>query len=1529
MDLLSTAGSVRCPVLLMTESMNQPTCCRRVAILLLAVWAFGLGAELPGQKPNPNKPFARDQLVAWCIVPFDGKERGPAARAEMLKRLGLRRVAYDWREKHVSTFEEEILQYQKHGLEYFAFWDVHPVAFRLFEKYDLHPQIWKMLINPKGTTQADRVREAAEQILPLVKQTRKMGCKLGLYNHGGWAGEPENLVAVCQYLQKHHGADHVGIVYNQHHAHPRIDEFAKILALLKPHLLCLNLNGMSRNGDRLGKKILPLGEGELDVSLLKILRASGYRGPVGIIGHTQDDVEQRLADNLEGLEWLLPQVDGKPAGPKPTPRTWSPAQNAPRNSAEIPGALLEGRQAYRRPPLTVECRVTLSDPGRYNILVASDAKNSGAHWEIFTVRESGLFTAYLPGMVPDHVKSAVMLCDGKPHTVAMLYAPERVRLLVDGKTVADQKVKSRNLATVPAGLAIGRLVQERLGCSGAIHWVRISRGIRELPKTPVVTVEKDDATLLLWRPAGKTSASDSHRIPGGIPISEPSAATVARLISTALEDGEAHRGLMVFSSARSACLSCHRILQHGGTVGPDLTLLGRQRKPQEIIESVLWPQRHVAAEYKAHMIVTEDGRAHRGYVLRRDARQLILRDPTQPGSEPVAIDVDQIEAEREVGTLMPDNLVASLSATERSDLFRFLLGLGRVEGIESGELDSLLSHAHGHHPASFAVPRKPRQPAYFPSWEHSVNRDRVYDYYAKQAEHFRSQPGAMLLAEYPGLDGGQLGHWGNQDDEYWASPRWNQTLLESVQCGIFRGAGVTVPRGVCVQLGKKPPQAVCFNPDTLTYDAFWTGGFLKFSSFRHGFLDGVLLDGKAAPRPAGEPPRKPYRYRGFYRHANRVVFAYRIGDVEYLDSPVVKEGRLLRQVAPATEHPFFDHIHQPPQEPPQVFDTPITLGKARPYAIDTIGLPVNNPWKAQIFVGGLHFLPDGSAMICTMHGDVWRVEGFQFPSTTARWTRFASGLHHLLGMVIDQEGIFVLGRDQITRLHDFNKDGRADFYECFSNAYRTSPAGHDFICGLQRDRDGRFYTASGAQGLLRISADGRRCEVLATGFRNPDGCGLLPDGTVTVPCSEGEWTPASMICSVSSKHLPAPTFHGAGGPRAGSPPELPLAYLPRGLDNSSGGQAVVDSDRWGPLQGQLLHFSFGTGAHMLVLRDEVDGQWQGAVVPLPGEFRSGVHRGRFHPGDGQLYVGGMQGWGTYTPDDGCFQRVRYTGEEVQLPVGFRAHENGIALRFSAPLEAETATAPGNHFAQCWNYRYSGAYGSPEFSTRHMGIRGHDRLSIVAAHVLEDQRTLFLEIPALQPVNQLHLLVKSGAGREHELFVTVHRLAAPLTSIPDYRPTEKKILPHPILADLAMATRSVPNPHLAPLAKARKITVTTGTNLSYQTRIVRAQPGEPIELTLANPDVVPHNWALIKPGTLRRVGQLANRLVSDPEAALRHYVPRTSDVLAYTNVVFPGESFTIFLRAPQEPGRYPFLCTFPGHWLIMNGTLLVESSPAAR
>jgi hypothetical protein len=109
-----------------------------------------------------------------------------------------------------------------------------------------------------------------------------------------------------------------------------LDRFPALLVRMKPHLLTLNLNGMVRGGDALGKKVLPLGQGDLDLGLLRIIRDSGWRGPVGILNHTDEDAEGRLADNLAGLDWLVAQLEGGKAGPRPRPRTWkNPALPAP------------------------------------------------------------------------------------------------------------------------------------------------------------------------------------------------------------------------------------------------------------------------------------------------------------------------------------------------------------------------------------------------------------------------------------------------------------------------------------------------------------------------------------------------------------------------------------------------------------------------------------------------------------------------------------------------------------------------------------------------------------------------------------------------------------------------------------------------------------------------------------------------------------------------------------------------------------------------------------------------------------------------------------------------------------------------------------------------------------------------------------------------------------------------------------------------------------------------------------------------
>jgi len=80
--------------------------------------------------------------------------------------------------------------------------------------------------------------------------------------------------------------------------------------------------------------------------------------------------------------------------------------------------------------------------------------------------------------------------------------------------------------------------------------------------------------------------------------------------------------------------------------------------------------------------------------------------------------------------------------------------------------------------------------------------------------------------------------------------------------------------------------------------------------------------------------------------------------------------------------------------------------------------------------------------------------------------------------------------------------------------------------------------------------------------------------------------------------------------------------------------------------------------------------------------------------------------------------------------------------------------------------------------------------------------------------------------------------------------------------------------------------------------------------------------LIRPDSLEKVGDLTNRLIGAPDAFLKQYVPDSDSVICFTDIVEPGAEFSIYFQAPEEPGKYPYLCTFPGHWMVMNGILEV-------
>ncbi len=272
-----------------------------------------VGVDIPKQVEFNAKPFAKENLMAWCIVPFDASKRTPEQRATMLRELGIRRFAYDYRAEHIPSFEREIAALKANGIELSAWWfpstlnEEAKMILSLFAKHNEHPQLWVMGGGDVNMTaiQADAfATQEAERIRTIAVAAQKIGCKVGLYNHGGWFGVPENQLELIRRINM----PNVGIVFNLHHAHDQLDRLPAVLAMLKPHLLVLNINGMQTDGERLGKKILPIGTGDRDMEILTAISESGYEGPIGILNHTDEDARGRLELNLSGLESLVSKL---------------------------------------------------------------------------------------------------------------------------------------------------------------------------------------------------------------------------------------------------------------------------------------------------------------------------------------------------------------------------------------------------------------------------------------------------------------------------------------------------------------------------------------------------------------------------------------------------------------------------------------------------------------------------------------------------------------------------------------------------------------------------------------------------------------------------------------------------------------------------------------------------------------------------------------------------------------------------------------------------------------------------------------------------------------------------------------------------------------------------------------------------------------------------------------------------------------------------------------------------------------------
>jgi putative heme-binding domain-containing protein len=200
-----------------------------------------------------------------------------------------------------------------------------------------------------------------------------------------------------------------------------------------------------------------------------------------------------------GCVWAAgrPQKPVPAAKPRPAEAT-APGKFGSALNARQVHAAAKLHEAYQQPPLTVECWAKLDSSAGYNLLVANNVKESNTHWEIFSMVQSGTFSAFLPGRNPSLIDSKVKIADGKWHYLEMVYEAGRVRLYVDAKQVADVKLKPAGGQRKVGPLYFGAYPPHGLGCTGLVDEVRLSRGVRAIADVPDKPFANDKDTVGLW-----------------------------------------------------------------------------------------------------------------------------------------------------------------------------------------------------------------------------------------------------------------------------------------------------------------------------------------------------------------------------------------------------------------------------------------------------------------------------------------------------------------------------------------------------------------------------------------------------------------------------------------------------------------------------------------------------------------------------------------------------------------------------------------------------------------------------------------------------------------------------------------------------------------------------------------------------------------------------------------------------------------------------------------------------------------------
>jgi hypothetical protein len=395
------------------------------------------------------------------------------------------------------------------------------------------------------------------------------------------------------------------------------------------------------------------------------------------------------------------------------------------------------------------------------------------------------------------------------------------------------------------------------------------------------------------------------------------------------------------------------------------------------------------------------------------------------------------------------------------------------------------------------------------------------------------------------------------------------------------------------------------------------------------------------------------------------------------------------------------------------------------YKITTIAIPEGVVLEA----GALQILPGNKLASSTRLGDIYTIDGaFENPPQNVKFTRFASGLHEVLGLTYKDNWLYCTQRGEVTRMKDSNGDGRADIFETMGDGWGITGDYHEYAFGSKFDKEGNIWVVLCLTGsfssqtqyrgwCMRVTPDGKTIPT-CVGIRSPGGIGTNAVGDMFFTDNQGPWNGA---CSL--KHLAPGDFEGHPdglrwwkseemGPMPQKPtsgsrmmveakkiPQLkpPAVYFPypKMGQSASGISCDFTDGKFGPFKNQLF---IGDQTHSTVMRvclEKVNGHYQGACFP----FRQGFDSGNLAlemAADGSMFVQGTdRGWGARGGKPFALQKLQWTGKTPFEIQEMHAHKDGFELSFTQPVDSSTAAALESYKIETYTYIYQASYGSPE------------------------------------------------------------------------------------------------------------------------------------------------------------------------------------------------------------------------------------------